>query len=151
MKISLPLLGAFLLLCLVARPALAAEDNGVVTKPSPRSAAETLERLETLVKAKGLVVFARIDHSGEAEKAGLKMPPTHLLIFGNPKAGTPAMLAAPSLALDLPLKALVWQDAAGKVYISYNSGAYLQSRHNVPPDVAKPLGAIDGLIAEALK
>ncbi len=149
------LCAALLLLLLSARVATtasAAESaEGVTTKPSQRSVAETVERLESLVKAKNLTLFARIDHSAEATKAGLTMRPTVLLIFGSPKAGTPAMVAAPSLALDLPLKALVWQDAEGKTQVSYNSAAYLQARHHVPADVAKPLGAIDGLIDEALK
>src|SRR6266404_2786381 len=95
---------------------------------------ETIERLKAVFSAKGLQLFALVDHSGEAEKAGLKMLPTKLLIFGSPKGGTPLMVAAPSLAIDLPLKALVWEDDAGKVWIGYNSPEYLQQRHDVPTD-----------------
>ena len=91
---------------------------GVVTKASPRSLTETVERLQAVIRARGLMMFALIDHSGEAERAGLAMPPTKLLVFGSPKGGTPLMLASPLLALDLPLKALVWQDAVDHVWVS---------------------------------
>src|ERR1700745_2898054 len=103
-------------------------DNGLVRVPSHYPMEETLRRLQAAFAEKGLQVFAVIDHSGEAEKVGLKMPPTKLLIFGSPKAGTPLMLAAPSLAIDLPLKILVWEDKAGKVQLSYNSPEYLKER-----------------------
>ncbi len=96
-------------------------DNGMVHLSSPHSVPETLERLETIVQSKGIPILARIDHSGDAAKAGLKMQPTQLLIFGNAKAGTPVMVTSPSVAIDLPLKALVWQDDDGKVWLSYNS------------------------------
>jgi len=99
---------------------------------------------------KGVAIFALIDHSGEAEKAGLKMRPTQLLIFGNPKGGTPLMLAAPSTAIDLPLKALVWEDADGKVWLSYNSPDYLQQRHGFPADLEKNIAAIEPLLAQAV-
>jgi uncharacterized protein (DUF302 family) len=105
---------------------------GYISKLSPHSVPETIQRLSALLKSKGVAIFALIDHSGEAEKAGLKMRPTQLLIFGNPKGGTPLMLAAPSTAIDLPLKALVWEDADGKVWLSYNSPDYLQQRHGFP-------------------
>ena len=95
-------------------------DRGIIDVPSPYSVPDTLKRLEDIARAKELTIFARVDHSGEAEKAGLKMRPTQLLIFGSPKAGTPLMIAAPSLAIDLPLKALAWEDAQGKVWLSYN-------------------------------
>ncbi|MGB6695118.1 MAG: DUF302 domain-containing protein, partial [Terracidiphilus sp.] len=98
--------------------------NGIVNVPSHHSVDETVEKLRALLAAKGVTVFALVDHSGEAEKAGFKMQPTKLLIFGSPKAGTPVMLAAPSIAIDLPLKILVWQDAANKVWVSYNSPDY---------------------------
>src|ERR1700683_1329776 len=107
-------------------------ENGMVTIPSRQSVDQTVQKLEALLQAKGVKLFALIDHSGEAEKAGMQMPPTKLLIFGNPKAGTPLMIASPSIAIDLPLKALVWQDTAGKVWISYNAPAYLQARHGLP-------------------
>src|SRR5207302_6608225 len=99
---------------------------------SPYSVQETLKRLESALQAKSLTVFARIDHSGEAQKIGLQMRPTQLVIFGSPKAGTPLMVASPTLAIDLPLKALAWEDADGTVWLSYNSPEYLKQRHNVP-------------------
>jgi uncharacterized protein (DUF302 family) len=93
--------------------------EGIISRPSKYSVPDTLDCLEAVLRSKGAKVFVRVDHSGEAEKAGLKMPPTQLLIFGNPKAGTPVMLAAPTAAIDLPLKALAWQDVDGKVWLSY--------------------------------
>jgi uncharacterized protein (DUF302 family) len=96
-------------------------DNGMAHVSSPYSVPETLQRLESVLQAKGLTIFARIDHSGEAEKVGMKMRPTQLLIFGSPKAGTPLMIASPTLAIDLPLRALVWEDADGNVWQSYNT------------------------------
>jgi uncharacterized protein (DUF302 family) len=123
---------------------------GFISKPSPHSVPETIQRLCALLKSKGVAIFALIDHSGEAEKAGLKMRPTQLLIFGNPKGGTPLMLAAPSTAIDLPLKALVWEDADGKVWLSYNSPDYLQQRHGFPVDLEKNIAAIEPLLAQAV-
>lgn len=125
-------------------------DNGIISKPSKYSVPETMHRLETILASKNVKVFAVVDHSGEAEKAGLKMPPTQLLIFGNPKAGTPVMLAAPTAAIDLPLKALAWEDASGKVWLSYNDPAYIQRRFNLSDDVMKPLAGIGALIEQAL-
>src|SRR3989475_4445396 len=107
-------------------------DNGIIDARSQHSVEQTVERLTALLHAKGVTVFALVDHSGEAAKVGMKMPPTKLLIFGNPKAGTPLMLASPSVAIDLPLKILVWEDARGRAWLSYNSPAYLQERHGVP-------------------
>src|SRR5215472_1779799 len=106
--------------------------RGIVDKPSRHSVDDTVEAVKTLLHAKGVMLFAVIDHSGEAAKVGMSMPPTKLLIFGNPTAGTPLMLAAPRAALDLPLKILVWQDHAGKVWVSYNSPQFLQDRHGFP-------------------
>jgi uncharacterized protein (DUF302 family) len=123
---------------------------GYISKLSPHSVPETIQRLGALLKSKGVAIFALIDHSGEAEKAGLKMRPTQLLIFGNPKGGTPLMLAAPSTAIDLPLKALVWEDADGKVWLSYNSPDYLQQRHGFPADLEKNIAAIEPLLAQAV-
>jgi uncharacterized protein (DUF302 family) len=123
---------------------------GYISKLSPHSVPETIQRLSALLKSKGVAIFALIDHSGEAEKAGLKMRPTQLLIFGNPKGGTPLMLAAPSTAIDLPLKALVWEDADGKVWLSYNSPDYLQQRHGFPVDLEKNIAAIEPLLAQAV-
>lgn len=110
------------------------------------SFAETLQRLESVLQSRNLTMFARIDHSGEAEKAGMKMQPTQLMIFGSPKAGTPLMVASPSLAIDLPLKALVWQDAEGQVWISYNAPEYLQQRHAIPADLVKNIAGIGPLL-----
>jgi uncharacterized protein (DUF302 family) len=124
--------------------------EGIITKPSKYSVPETLHRLETILTAKGIKIFTLVDHSGEAEKAGLKMPPAQLLIFGNPKGGTPVMLAAPTSAIDLPLKALAWQDANGQVWLSYNDPAYLQRRFGLSADVLKPLAGMGALIEQAL-
>src|SRR5271167_4941904 len=110
-------------------------DNGIVCKKSNHSVDETVEKLKATLQAKGVTLFALVDHSGEAQKVGLTMPPTKLLIFGNPKGGTPLMLASPSVALDLPLKILVSEDAQGKVWLSYNSPEYLKERHGLPADL----------------
>src|SRR5271163_3883343 len=122
---------------------------GFASKASKYSVAETIERFESLLKAKGIKLFALVDHSGEAEKAGLKMRPTKLLIFGNPKGGTPVMVAAPSAAIDLPLKILVWEDAGGKVWASYNSPAYLQQRHGIPQELLPNIAVAEALTAKA--
>jgi uncharacterized protein (DUF302 family) len=126
------------------------QGEGIISKPSKYSVSETLHRLETILTAKSIKVFAVIDHSGEAEKAGLKMPPTQLLIFGNPKGGTPVMLAAPTSAIDLPLKALAWQDASGQVRLSYNDPEYLKRRFGLTDDVVKPLAGMGAVIEQAL-
>ena len=123
---------------------------GFISKLSPHSVPETIQRLSALLKSKGVAIFALIDHSSEAEKAGLKMRPTQLLIFGNPKGGTPLMLAAPSTAIDLPLKALVWEDADGKAWLSHNSPDYLQQRHGFPADLEKNIAAIEPLLAQVV-
>ena len=124
-------------------------ENGMVTIPSHQSVDRTVKNLEEILQTKGVKLFALIDHSGEAENAGMKMRPTKLLIFGNPKAGTPLMIASPSIALDLPLKVLVWEDADGKVWISYNSPAYLQSRHGLPAELAANLAVVETLVRNA--
>jgi len=103
------------------------------------------------VEARGLKVFTLIDHSGEAEKAGLQMRSTQLLIFGSPKGGTPLMVAAPSLAIDLPLKALVWEDDGGKVWVSYNSPEYLKQRHGIPEDLVKNIAGVGPIIEKAVE
>jgi len=126
-------------------------DHGLVRVASRYSVDETMKRLLLAFHEKGLQPFGLIDHSGEAEKAGIPMPPTKVLIFGNPKGGTPLMLAAPSLAIDLPLKALVAQDAEGKVWVTYNSPEYLQERHGVPADLIKNLAGAGVLIAKAVE
>jgi uncharacterized protein (DUF302 family) len=126
-------------------------DNGMQHLSSPYSVLETLKRVESVLQEKGLTIFCRIDHSGEAEKVGLKMHPTQLILFGSPKAGTPVMVASPTIAIDLPLKALVWEDAGGKVWVSYNNPEYLQQRHNVPTDLVKNIGAAGTLLQMAVK
>jgi uncharacterized protein (DUF302 family) len=123
--------------------------NGISRIPSAHSVAETTSKLEAMLQAKGVKLFVTVDHSGEAEKAGLKMPNTKLLIFGNPKGGTPLMLAEPSVALDLPLKILVAEDADGKAWISYNATSYLQARHQLPAELLPNIAVID-TIAENL-
>jgi uncharacterized protein (DUF302 family) len=127
------------------------KDAGLVRVPSRYSVDESVQRLENAFNQKGLKVFAMIDHSGEAEKAGLKMRPTKVVIFGSPKAGTPLMIAAPSLAIDLPLKALVAEDNDGKVWVSYNSPEYLQQRHGVPTDLMKNLAGAGVVIEKAVE
>ena len=124
-------------------------ENGIVKIASQRSVADTVAKLESFLQAKNVKLFATIDHSGEAEKAGLSMPNTKLLIFGNPKGGTPLMLASPSVALDLPLKILVAEDAAGKVWISYNAPGYLQQRHGLPANLLPNIAVIEGMAANA--
>jgi uncharacterized protein (DUF302 family) len=118
---------------------------GIVVKDSLYSIEETIERLKAVLAGKHIELFTIIDHSGEAAKAGLPMPPTKVLIFGNPQAGTPVMLAAPSAALDLPLKILIAEDAAGKVTLSWNDPAYLQQRHHFPGELIKNLTAAEAL------
>jgi uncharacterized protein (DUF302 family) len=127
----------------------AKKQNGIIDIPSNHSVDETVERLKSILQSKGITLFALIDHSGEAEKVGMKMPPTKLLIFGNPKGGTPLMLAAPSIAIDLPLKILVWQDAQGKVWLSYNTPEYLQQRHGLPQDLLQNIAVVATLAAKA--
>jgi uncharacterized protein (DUF302 family) len=128
---------------------MATADNGIVRKPSNHSVDETVAKLKGLLESKGVKLFALVDHSGEAEKAGMKMPPTKLLIFGNPKGGTPLMLASPSVAIDLPLKILVAEDASGKVWLSYNSSEYLKERHNLPAELLQNIAVVDGLATKA--
>jgi len=125
------------------------EDKGIISKQSNHSVDQTVEKLKQILQAKGVTLFALVDHSGEAEKIGIKMLPTKLLIFGNPKAGTPVMLAAPSSALDLPLKILVSQDGQGRVWASYNSSAYLQERHGVTAELAQAFAVVDALATNA--
>jgi uncharacterized protein (DUF302 family) len=123
--------------------------SGIENLSSNHSVDETVEKLKGILTAKGITLFALVDHSGEAEKAGLKMPPTKLLIFGSPKAGTPVMLAAPSIAIDLPLKILVWEDTSGKVWVSYDSPQYLMERHHVPDELLKNIAVVEVLAANA--
>ena len=105
--------------------------DGLIAVPSPYDAKTTMNKFEAIVKEKGMNIFARIDHAAGAAKVGKTLRPTELLIFGNPQGGTPLMLCAQSAGIDLPLKALVWQDAAGKVWLGYNDPAFLASRHKL--------------------
>jgi uncharacterized protein (DUF302 family) len=120
-------------------------NDGIVNQPSHHSVDETLAKLQAILQAKGVAVFALVDHSGEAAKVGMKMRPTKLLIFGNPKAGTPLMLAAPGIAIDLPLKILIWEDDQGKVWVSYNTPEYLAERHHLPPHLTENIGIVANL------
>jgi uncharacterized protein (DUF302 family) len=120
-------------------------DKGLINIPSTHSVDETVKKLQRILQAKGITLFALVDHSGEAAKAGMKMRPTKLLIFGNPKGGTPLMLAAPSSAIDLPLKILVWEDVEGKVWVTYNTPVYLQERHNLAPQLLPNIAVIEAL------
>lgn len=126
-----------------------AKQNGIVSLPSDRSVDATVDRLRNILQSKGITLFGLIDHSGEAEKVGMKMPPTKLLIFGSPKAGTPLMLASPSTAIDLPLKILVWEDQQGKVSVSYNSPEYLEERHGLPPGLVSNIAVVKTLAEKA--
>ncbi len=124
-------------------------DSGIIDLASKHSLDETVEKLKGILEAKGVTLFALVDHSGEAKKVGLKMRPTKLLIFGSPKAGTPVMLAAPSSAIDLPLKILVWEDGQKGVWVSYNSQEYLQKRHGLPQELLANLAVVETLAAKA--
>ncbi|HXE62959.1 MAG TPA: alpha/beta fold hydrolase [Bryobacteraceae bacterium] len=123
--------------------------EGIIEIHARHSVDQTVEKLKAVLQAKGVTLFAVVDHSGEAEKAGLKMPPTKLLIFGNPKAGTPLMLASPSIAIDLPLKILVREDQAGQVWISYNDPRYLGARHRLPDHLLNNIAVIESLAITA--
>ena len=140
----------FVVCILSTSEALAVQkEEGIVKIPSHRSVDETVDKLKAILQSKGVTLFALIDHSGEAEKVGMKMPPTKLLIFGNPKGGTPLMLAAPSVAIDLPLKILVAEDSQGKVWISYNSAEYLKERHGLPEDLLPNIAVVQTLATAA--
>ena len=135
---------------LLASEALAVQkEEGIVKIPSHHSVDQTVGKLKTILQAKGVMLFALVDHSGEAEKVGLKMPPTKLLIFGNPKGGTPLMLASPSVAIDLPLKILIAEDSQGSVWISYNSPEYLKERHDLPQNLLPNIEVVKTLAAAA--
>ncbi len=123
--------------------------SGLIHLESKHSLDETLQRLEALLRQQGVQIFARIDHSGEAQKVGQTLRPTKLLIFGNPRTGTPVMQAAPTVAIDLPLKALLWQDDDGRVWLTYNDPAYLQLRHDIPPELVQNLAGVNALLAKA--
>jgi uncharacterized protein (DUF302 family) len=124
-------------------------DKGITDVPSQHGVGQSLDRLESILKSKGITVFARVEHSAEAAKVGLTMRPTALLIFGNPKAGTPLMIASPSVAIDLPLKVLAWQDEKGQVWLSYNGPAWLQRRHGLSDELVKNVAGVAGLVQQA--
>jgi uncharacterized protein (DUF302 family) len=123
--------------------------GNVVTKPSQYSVPETIDRIEKAVTAKGMKIFARINHAGEAKNVGLDMRPTELLIFGNPKGGTALMVARPTAAIDLPMKALAWEDKAGNVWLTYNSPELLSERHGMPADLTSKLEPVGKLLEQA--
>jgi uncharacterized protein (DUF302 family) len=125
------------------------KNNGIINLPSHYSVDRIVDKVRRLLEERGVTLFAVIDHSGDAERAGLTMPPTKLLIFGNPKAGTPLMLATPSIAIDLPLKILVWEDSTHHVWISYNSSAYLQERHGIPTELLQNIEVVEKLAAQS--
>jgi len=123
--------------------------NGIVDIRSSHTVDATVAKLSGIIEAKRMTVFAVVDHSGEAAKVGLSMRPTKLLIFGSPKAGTPLMLAAPSIAIDLPLKILVWEDENSQAWVSFNTPEYLRDRHRLPPELMANIAAIELLAAKA--
>ncbi|SAL01089.1 DUF302 domain-containing protein [Caballeronia ptereochthonis] len=126
-------------------------DNGVVTIASAHGAAASADTLEALIRARGLILFARIDFSGDAARAGLAMPPSQLLVFGNPQAGTPLMQAVPTAALDLPLKVLAWEDADGRAWLSYNATEYVRARHGLDDELMKPVSGVPALVEAAAR
>jgi uncharacterized protein (DUF302 family)/uncharacterized membrane protein YidH (DUF202 family) len=130
-------------------PMATTTENGIISIPSNYSVDQTVEKLRGILQVKAVTLFALVDHSGEAERVGMKMRPTKLLIFGSPKAGTPLMLAAPTSAIDLPLKILIWEDANGKVWVSYNAPSYLQGRHGIPDELLQNIAVVETLAAKA--
>jgi uncharacterized protein (DUF302 family) len=123
--------------------------QGFKILPSRNTVAAILKRIEDLAHERGLTIFAQIDFSGDAERAGLTLPPTGMIIFGNPKAGTPLIAATPTVAIDLPLKILAWQDVSGKTWVGYNDAEYLEARHHFPPELLKNIAAISALASAA--
>ena len=128
---------------------MTASDNGIIRIPSHHTVAKTMERLQTLLKERGILVFAHIDFGGDAARAGLAMRPEQMLLFGNPKAGTPLMLESPAAGLDLPLKALAWEDAEGKAWVAYNDPQYIVRRHGLSPALAANLAAAAPIVGLA--
>ena len=137
---------ALAMLAITAAPLARAADNGLVTQASRHSVQTTMDRFEAAAKKRGFTIVARVNHAAAAANAGFELRPTQLLIFGNPKGGTPIMVAAPTAGIDLPVKALVWEDAAGKVWLAYNSPAWLKSRHSME-GAEKPLGGMGKALA----
>ena len=128
---------------------MTASAQGIIDVPSSHTVDQTVEKLRRILEAKGITLFALVDHSGEAAKVGMQLRPTKLLIFGSPKAGTPLMQATRSIAIDLPLKMLVWEDAAAKVWVSYNASGYLRDRHHVPDALMQNIAVVEALAAKA--
>jgi uncharacterized protein (DUF302 family) len=126
-------------------------NSGIISQPSPYSVPKTIDRLEAILQAKGITIFARIDQQAEAEKVGLSLRPTQLLLFGNPQAGTPLMVAEPTIALDLPLKILAWEAADNRVWLSYNDADYLKQRFSLPDELVKNIAVVAPLIEQILK
>ncbi len=124
-------------------------NSGIVTVPGKQSVEQTVRKIEETLRERGIKLFALIDHSGEAQEAGLHLRPTKLLIFGNPQAGTPLMVESPTIAIDLPLKILVWADDEGRTQMSYNGPAYLTARHNLPQDMTQKISIVESLVAIA--
>lgn len=125
-------------------------NNGIINQLSPYAVTETIDRFAAILQAKGITIFARIDQQAEAEKVGLSLCPTQLLLFGSPKAGTPLMVAEPTIGLDLPLKVLAWETTDGKVWVSYNDPNYLKQRFSLSDELAKNIAIIAPLIHQAL-
>jgi uncharacterized protein (DUF302 family) len=123
---------------------------GVASQPSPYGVDETLRRLEQVIRTRGLTLFVHVNHSGEAARAGLTMRPAHVLVFGSPAAGTPLMVATTLVALDLPLKTLVWQDERDQVWVSYTEPSFLAQRYAIPPDLVRVVAAVEGIVGAAL-
>jgi len=144
------LLSASLMVASLFAGAAQASGN-LMTKPSKYSVPETIDRIEKAITAKGMQIFTRIDHGGEAKKVGLDMKPTQLLIFGNPKGGTALMVARPTVAIDLPMKALAWEDKDGRVWLTYNSPELLQERHGLPAELAARLEPVGKLLEQAVE
>lgn len=124
--------------------------NGIISQTSPYSVPETIDRLVAVLQAKGITIFARLDQQAEAENVGLSLRPTQLLLFGNPKAGTPLVVAVPTIALDLPLKVLAWEAADGKVWLSYNDPTYLQQRFSLSDELVEKIAVVVPLIQQAI-
>ncbi len=125
-------------------------NNGIISQPSSYSVTETIDRLVAVLQAKGITIFARFDQKAEAEKVGLTMLPTQLLLFGNPKAGTPLMVAEPTIALELPLKVLAWESVSGEVWLSYNDTNYLKQRFSLSDELIKNITVVPTLVKQAL-
>lgn len=125
------------------------QDQGLTSIASTRSVDDTVAKIESILNEKNVKVFAIIDHSGEARQAGLEMHPTKVVIFGNPRGGTPLMQAAPTTAIDLPLKLLVWEDGEGKVWITWNTPQYLQQRHQFPKELLANIAVIETIAGNA--